>query len=56
MCCILGLYGTHTESSGSSACTQHLVLYTWDELTLSISKVGKPLHEFEEDLSRSSLI
>ncbi len=46
----------NTQNPGFSAYTQHWVLYTWDELTLSISQVVKPLHEFEEDLSRGSLI
>ncbi len=45
-----------TQNPGFSAYTQHWVLYTWDVLIMSISKVGKPLHEFEEDLSRSYLI
>ncbi len=52
------LQSTHfTQNPGFSAYTQHWVLYTWDELIMSISQVlGKPLHEFEEDLSRSYLI
>ncbi len=45
-----------TQNPGSSAYTQQWVLYTWDDLIISISQVGKPLHEFEEDLSRSSFI
>ncbi len=45
-----------TQNPGFSAYTQHWVLYTWDELITSISQVGWPLHEFEEDLSRSYLI
>ncbi len=45
-----------TQNPGFSAYTQHWVVYTWDELIMSISQVGKPLHEFEEDLSRSYLI
>ncbi len=53
---LLSSHFTNTQNPGFSAYTQHWVLYTWDELTLSISQVGKPLHEFEEDLSRSSLI
>ncbi len=40
----------YTQNPGSSAYTQHWVLYTWDELIMSISQIGKPLHEFEEDL------
>ncbi len=47
---------TCTQNPGFSAYTQHWVLYTWDELIMSISQVGKPLHEFEEDLSRCYLI
>ena len=39
----------YTQNPGFSAYTQHWVLYTWDELTISISQVGKPLHEFDED-------
>ncbi len=46
----------HTQNPGFSAYTQHWVLYTWYELIMSISQVCKPLHEFEEDLSRSYLI
>ncbi len=48
----------NTQNPGFSAYTQHWVLYTctWDELIMSISQVGKPLHELEEDLSRSCLI
>ena len=42
-----------TQNPGSSVYTQHWVLYTWDEHIMSISQVGKPIHEFEEDLSRS---
>ena len=48
--------GSYTQNPGSSAYTQHRVLYTWDQLIMSISQVGKPLHELEEDLSRSYLI
>ncbi len=36
-----------TQNPGSSAYTQHWVLYPWDELIISISQVhevGKPLH------------
>ena len=47
---------SHTQNLGSSAYTQQWVLYTWDELIMSISQVGKLLHELEEDLSRSCLI
>ena len=46
----------YTQNPGSSVYTQHWVFYTWDELIISISQEGKPLHKFEEDLSRSSLI
>ncbi len=46
----------YTQNPGSSAYTQHWVLYTWDLLIMSISQVVKPLHEFEEDFSRSYLI
>ncbi len=46
----------YTQNPGFSTYTQHWVLYTWDELIMSISQVGKPLHEFKEDLSRSYLI
>ncbi len=45
-----------TQIPGSSAYTQHWVLYAWNELIMSISQVGKPPHGFEEDLSRSYLI
>ncbi len=45
-----GCFCTITQNPGFSAYTQHWVLYTWDELIMSISQVGKPLHEFEEDL------
>ena len=51
---VLPLY--HTQNPGSSAYTRNWVLYTWDKLIMSISQVGKPLHEFEEDLSRSYLM
>ncbi len=37
--------GIYTQNPGSSAYTQHWVLYTWDQLIMSISQVGKPLHE-----------
>ena len=47
------LVNLHTESS---AYTQHWVLHTWDELIMGISQVGRPLHEFEEDLGRGYLI
>ncbi len=43
----------NTQNTGSLAYTQHWVLYTWDELIMSISQVEEPLHELEEDLSRS---
>ncbi len=46
----------YTQNPSFSGYTQHWVLYTWDELIMSISQVGKPLHEFEEELSRSYLI
>ncbi len=46
----------YTQNPGFSAYTQHSVLYTWDELLMSISQVGKPLHESEEGLSRGYLI
>ncbi len=45
-----------TQNPGFSGYTQHWVLYTRDELIMSLSQVGKPLHEFEEELSRSYLI
>ncbi len=32
--------GQYTQNPGSSAYTQHWVLYTWDELIMSISQVG----------------
>ncbi len=50
------MWRSHTQNPSLSAYTQHRVLYTWDELIRSIFQVGKPLHEFEEDLSRSYLI
>ena len=56
MCGPLSPLDAVTQNPGFSAYTQHWVLYTWDELIMSISQVGKPLHELEEDLSRSSLI
>ena len=37
----------YTQNPGSSAYTQHWVLYNQDELIMSISQVGKPLHELE---------
>ena len=46
----------YTENPRSWAYTQHWVLYTWDELIMSISQVRGPLHDLEEDLSRSYLI
>ena len=49
-------FSKYTQNPGSSAYTHHWVLYTWDELIISSSQVGEPLHEFEEYLSRSSLI
>ena len=45
-----------TQNPGFSAYTQHWVLHSWDELIMSISQVGKALHEFEEILSRSYLV
>ena len=45
-----------TQNPSFSAYTQQRVLYTWDELIMSIFQVGKPPHEFEEDLSRSYFI
>ncbi len=47
---------SYTQNPSSSAYTQDWDLYTWDELITSISQVGKPLHEIEEDLSRMYLI
>ena len=36
----------YTQNPGFSAYTHHWVLNTWDELIMSISQVGKPLHVF----------
>ena len=44
---ILHMIFSSTQIPGSSAYTQHWVLYPWDELIISISQVhevGKPLH------------
>ncbi len=39
---------SYTQNPSSSAYTQLWVLYTWDELVMRISHVGKPLHELED--------
>ncbi len=44
---------SYTQNPGSSTYTQQWVLYTWDELILSISQVAKPLHEFQTYLISS---
>ena len=44
---LYSMLGPYTRNPGSSAYTQHGVLYTWDRLIMSISQVGKPLHELD---------
>ncbi len=44
----VGIEQIPTKKSGKFMAmiyTQHRVLYTWDDLIMSISQVGKPLHE-----------